>query len=67
MQHHAGEILAPFGLLLAFIGLAQYNQAVGAVTGTLVLLFTAFKLYNEIKKTKDLNKDSNSSRPAKNL
>ena len=49
MGHHTGEILAPFGLLIAFIGIAQYNATIGAITGTIALIYTGFKLYNEIK------------------
>lgn len=60
MAHHTAEILTPFGLLLAFIGIAQYNAAVGAITGTLALCFTAVKLYNEIKKNKDESKKDSS-------
>lgn len=55
MQHSHSDYFSPIFAFILFIGLAKYNLIIGAITGTLAMIYTAIKLINEVKKKGDQN------------
>jgi len=49
-----------FVFLFVAFTLAQYNEVIGAVTTTVLLIYSIVKLYNEIQGKKNIGKDPNS-------
>jgi hypothetical protein len=58
MEHHVIDYLQPFGLLAIVFTLSHYNLVIGSLTATLVCIYTAMKLINEIKNYRKNKRDS---------
>ena len=62
-MNHFLSYLHGFVLLIISFSISHYNAFVGAITTTLLCLYAAVKLYNEIRNKKTNRKDT----PPKNI
>ena len=58
-NHNTGELIAIFAINIGAYSLTSINAGMGAVSLVLTISYTAVKLYNEIKKNKQLKQNDN--------